>query len=147
VRRLAEHGIVTVTPIGRTRLVEANTALPWYRELRALLVQTVGPPALLASALSGGSGVDAAYIFGSWAARFNGSPGLFPRDIDLVVIGEPAMRVLNTSLRRVERALHVEINPVIVSRDEWDHATRDSFLGQIREGPLVPIPIEPVGGQ
>jgi predicted nucleotidyltransferase len=139
VRRLQEAGIVSVTPIGRTRLVEANTSLPWYRELRALLVQTIGPAALLADALREAGGIDEAFVFGSWAARFHGEPGSFPRDLDLLVIGSPDMDALNRAVRDVERRLHLDVNPVVVDAGEWSTASSDSFVGEVRTSPLVSL--------
>jgi DNA-binding transcriptional ArsR family regulator len=142
VRRLHEHGLLTISSVGRTKLVEANAALPWYRELRGLLAQTVGPPALLAGQLRNVSGIAAAYIFGSWAERFGGDPGPFPRDVDLVVIGAPNVDAINAACRVVERALRIDVNPLVVSTEEWRDAGGDEFLGQLRASPLVPIPLD-----
>jgi DNA-binding transcriptional ArsR family regulator len=139
--RLAEHGLVRTRQIGRMRMVSANWSLPWARELRAILVQTVGVLGLLSAALGEVPKVDAAWVFGSWAARYEGEPGPFPRDIDVLVIGEPDRARLNRALRTVEKDLRVEVNPVVASRAEWDAATRSSFLGQVRARSRVPVPM------
>jgi predicted nucleotidyltransferase len=141
VTRLAHHGLVVVQTQGRNRLVRANLEVPWYRELRSLLAQTIGPPALLADAISGMTGIDGAYIFGSWAARYVGEPGPFPRDIDLLIIGQPDLDQLYAACRTVERELHVDVNPTVVDQAEWEQPPKDSFLDQVTQGPLVRVPI------
>jgi predicted nucleotidyltransferase len=140
VSRLAGYSLVVVETQGRNRLVRANLDVPWYRELRSLLAQTIGPPALLADAINGISGIDAAYIFGSWAARYVGEPGPFPRDIDLLIIGQPDLDQLYAACRTVEGELHVDVNPTVVLQAEWEQPPKNSFLDQVKLGPLVRVP-------
>jgi DNA-binding transcriptional ArsR family regulator len=145
VARLARHGLVTVRVQGRNRLVQANRALPWYRELRNLVAQTIGPPALLAQALRPLPGIAEAFIFGSWAARYHGEPGAFPQDVDVLVVGSPIVEDVYRACREVEADLHVDVNPVVVSEDEWAAAAsaqQGDFLAQVHGGPLVAVPIE-----
>jgi DNA-binding transcriptional ArsR family regulator len=139
--RLAEHGLVRTRQLGRMRMVAPNWDLPWSRELRAILAQTVGVLGLLAAALAKVPQIEDAWVFGSWAARYQGEPGPFPRDIDVLVIGEPDRGRLNRSMRTVERELRVEVNPVVATSAEWDEAARTSFLGQVRAHPRVRISI------
>lgn len=142
VGRLAEHGLVTTRPLGRNTLVTANWDLPWAKELRSILVQTVGVLARLADALSDVDGIEDAFIFGSWAARYTGEPGPPPRDIDVVVVGNPPLRTVRRACRAVEQELRVDVNPVVVDRSQWDSATPEPFIAQIKSQPLVPIPLE-----
>jgi len=141
VDRLRQHSIVVRREVGRTRLVEANRDLPWSGDLAHLLARTIGPPALLGRELSKQSGIDTAYIFGSWASRFHGEPGPFPRDVDVVVIGSPNVDAVNRACRAAERELHLDVNPLVVAPDEWHDASATSFLGQLRAGPLVEVSI------
>ena len=92
VARLAAHGIVEVRALGRNTLVAPNWDLPWAQELRSILVQTIGVLGRVRDALAGLAGVEEAFIFGSWAARYRGEPGPAPRDIDLLVVGDVAVR-------------------------------------------------------
>jgi DNA-binding transcriptional ArsR family regulator len=94
VARLEEAGLLKSVQRGRLRLVEADDQLPYYNELRALLVKTMGPAALLKHELSGVPGIEEAFVYGSWAARYHGERGPAPRDIDVVVIGEPDLDAL-----------------------------------------------------
>ncbi|MCB0996324.1 MAG: winged helix-turn-helix transcriptional regulator, partial [Acidimicrobiales bacterium] len=92
VGRLAKHGIVVTRALGRNTLVAANWELPWAVELRSLLAKTIGVLGRVAEALAGIDGVAEAYVFGSWASRYVGAAGPFPRDVDLLVIGAAPLR-------------------------------------------------------
>jgi DNA-binding transcriptional ArsR family regulator len=138
VERLEVAGIVKSRPVGRSRLVSADWNLPWADHLAAILAQTIGVEARLVEALDEVAGVDAAYVFGSWAARTKGEPGQPPRDVDLLVVGDPDFGALTSALSRVERQANVEVNVVVKSADEWRRADT-GFLQTIRERPLVEL--------
>lgn len=140
--RLAEHGLVATRAIGRNTLVKANWQLPWAKELRALLMQTVGPLGQIANALGDVAGVEEAFVFGSWAAQYTGEPGLPPRDIDVLVIGDATLRDVRRACTKAERELRVEVNPVVVDRSRWTARKPEPFVTQIQRQPLVPIPLK-----
>jgi len=142
VARLAEHGIVVTRALGRNTLVSANWDLPWAGELRSILVQTVGVLGSLADALSRVSGISEAFVFGSWAARHGGEPSPAPRDIDVLVVGDASLRSVRQACRPVEAELRVEVNPVVVDVDRWAAPDPDPFVAQVRNQPLVPIPLD-----
>lgn len=141
VSRLAEHGLVVTRPLGRNTLVAANWALPWAKELRSILVQTVGVLGRLGAALAVLDGVEDAYVFGSWAARYKGEPGPAPRDIDVLVVGDVALRSVRRACAPVESELAVEINPVVIDGERWKARKADSFVAELRIRPLVAIPL------
>src|SRR5438128_5050737 len=64
--------LVRTSRVGNVRLATADTESPYFEDLRSLLLKAYGPATVLADALDGVSGVDAAYIFGSWARRYRG---------------------------------------------------------------------------
>ncbi|MDP9441819.1 MAG: MarR family transcriptional regulator [Actinomycetota bacterium] len=142
VARLAEHGLVVTSTLGRNTLVTANWDLPWANELRSILVQTVGVMGRLSGALSTVDGVEKAYIFGSWAARYEGEAGPPPRDIDVVVVGDAALRNVRRACRAIEDELRVEVNPVVIDRGRWEAKRAEPFIAQIKNQPHVPIPLE-----
>lgn len=142
VARLAEHGVVLTHSLGRNTLVTANWDLPWASELRSILVQTVGVLGQLGNALAKVDGVEEAYIFGSWAARYTGEPGPPPRDIDVAVIGNAALRTVRRACRAVEDDLRVEVNPVVIDRGSWEAKKAEPFIAQIKSQALVPIRLE-----
>lgn len=140
VARLAEHGLVKTRPLGRNTLVAANWDLPWARELHSILVQTVGVLGRLGDVLRNLDGVEEAFVFGSWAARFRGQAGPAPRDIDVLVIGVASLRDVRRACADVEAELRVEVNPVVVDQATWTGRDPDPFISQVRSGPFVPIP-------
>lgn len=139
VARLAEHGLVLTRTLGRNRLVSANWGLPWAKELRSILVQTVGILGRLAEALAEVAGIKEAFVFGSWAARYTGEAGPAPHDVDVLVIGEAALRSVRRACGQVEQDLRVEVNPVVISRDRWSAKKPEPFVAQLKNQPLVPI--------
>jgi predicted nucleotidyltransferase len=142
VARLASHGLVLTRSLGRNTLVTANWKLPWANELRSILVQTVGILGQLATALSGVKGVEAAFVFGSWAARYLGEPGPTPKDIDVLVVGEAPLRSVRHACSSVERDLRVDVNPIVVDHRRWSEAGPEPFISELKGRPLVPIPLD-----
>lgn len=127
VERLRENGIVVVSPgPGRSKMVSANWEMPWAGDLRRILVHTGGLVPALERALGGDPRIQAAYIFGSWARRYHGEPGHFPRDIDLVVVTAVSQFDLDVSWRTVAHDLGIELNPIYRTSD-FDPAT-DSLI-------------------
>lgn len=145
IARLVAHGIVTDRRVGRTRLVSANRALPWAGDLQAMLAKTVGVPALLAHALAGVKGIDEAWVFGSWAARYAGETGPPPADIDVLMVGSASLRAVRAACRTVEERIGREVNPVVLERAEWAGAA-DGFAATVRNGPRVAVPILTAAG-
>jgi DNA-binding transcriptional ArsR family regulator len=140
--RLASHGLVLTKTLGRNTLVSANWRLPWAKELRSILMQTVGILGRLGGALSGLKGVEAAFVFGSWAARYVGEPGPAPKDIDVLVMGDASLRSVRHACEVVERELRVDVNPIVVDRRRWCEAEPEPFIAEVKSRPLVRIPLE-----
>jgi DNA-binding transcriptional ArsR family regulator len=138
INRLEEAGLVRSERRGRLRLVDASTDLPYFRELQSILLKTVGPAAKLRAHLDGLPGIDAAYIFGSWAARYQGEPGRPPADIDLLVVGDPDLDQLYRACREAAKELGLSVNPVVRTAQEWEAAS-DGFLAELRARPLVRV--------
>jgi len=138
VDRLAQAGILAVRSLGRMRLVAANPDSPYFAELQGLLLKAAGPALLLSEALAEVRGIREAHIFGSWARRYHGEPGPAPADVDLVVVGDADPEAVETLSVEVGRRLGLEVNPVVLSEQEWDDAD-SGFLRQLHEGPLVQV--------
>ena len=119
-------------------MVEADEQLPYHHELRALLLKTIGPAALLTHELSSVPDIDEVFVYGSWAARYQGQPGPTPRDIDLLVIGAPDLDGLYAACRRVEKEVRLDVNPIVRSAAEWQRRGT-GFLTDLRKGPLVTV--------
>lgn len=143
VEKLAGSGILADRRAGRSHLVRARTDTPLYRPLSDLMAATFGPVPLIADALEGLEGVQQAYIYGSWAARYNGEPGLPPADVDVLVVGDPDPDLLFDLAEETSRRLHREVNIHRVSGEAWETRTDDPFLTSVHERPLVRLNLEP----
>lgn len=141
VNRFTAAGLVTDARRGNTRLVRAATDNRLYRPLTEVMALTFGPIPVLREALADLAGVEEAFIYGSWAARFRGMAGRVPHDIDVLVIGSATHSEVSNALFDAERLLRREVNPYLVSRAEWE-ADTSSFKATVLSRPVVPL-IEP----
>jgi predicted nucleotidyltransferase len=138
--RLVTAGLVRETRRGTLRLLRAETSGPVSRPLTDLLAVTYGPMPVLADLLSAVPGVEEAYIYGSWAARYLGEPGPVPHDVDVLVIGAADEDDLYDKAREAENRLGREVNISAVNRQYWEAPDpADSFMRHVRERPLVKL--------
>jgi predicted nucleotidyltransferase len=136
--RLVTAGLVREARRGQARLIRAETDGPVSRPLTDLLAVTYGPQPVLADLLSGLAGVEQAYIYGSWAARYLGEPGPVPHDVDVLVVGTANEDDLYDLARQAESHLAREVNISAVSSQYWETADpADSFMRHVKERPLV----------
>ncbi|MEU3919227.1 ArsR family transcriptional regulator [Streptomyces sp. NPDC029004] len=143
VERLTGGGILADRRVGRSRLVKARTDTPLYRPLSDLMSVSFGPLPVLTDALAGLEGVHRAYIYGSWAARYNGEPGPPHADVDVLVVGDPDADALFDLAEEASRRLRREVNVHRVSIEGWEAArTDDPFLTSVRERPLVQLNLD-----
>jgi DNA-binding transcriptional ArsR family regulator len=138
VARLEEGGLVTTTRRGNTRLVRAVTDSVVYKPLADLLAVTFGPVPLLRAALEEVPGIERAFIYGSWAARYAQRGGPVPNDIDLLVIGKPDRRRLADAVDAVEGVLRREVNVRRVTPDAWER-DEGSFKQTVLSRPVVDV--------
>jgi hypothetical protein len=136
VDRLERHGLVTSQRFAQARIVRPNELSPYLGDLRSLVLKAYGPTAVLSELLASLEGIEAAYIFGSWAARLAGNVGPPPDDIDLLVVGHPDSVGLDAALQEAEALVAREVQPTVVSPSEWKSAD-SPLLRTIKERPLV----------
>jgi len=136
--RLESADLIAATQIGRSRLVKVNTQHPYYPELASLILKAAGPAYEIGRRLRKIRGLEAAYIYGSWARRYLGEPGHHPRDVDVLVIGNPDPDEVDEACIRVGRKIGLEINPVIATPEEW-RSRASGFLKQLHKAPLLAL--------
>ncbi|SEC72843.1 Uncharacterised protein (plasmid) [Tsukamurella tyrosinosolvens] len=137
--RLEEAGLLTSRRVGRTRLFRANTQHPAARPLTELLTVTFGPAQVVAEEFAE-LGADRILIFGSWARRVAGERGHFPNDVDVLVIGDYALR--SAAYRAADAAqsrLGFEVNTSHRTLEEWETAPYDPLVADIRERPFTQV--------
>jgi len=136
--RLERAGLIRSERVGRNRILHPDEDSPYYRNLYGLLLIAFGPATLVGPALAQVEGIERAFIFGSWAARYAGEPGFDPADIDVIAIGQPSQLAVARAERELIEKLGREVNVTIVSPEEWE-AADSGFLQQVRERPVVPL--------
>jgi hypothetical protein len=104
IARAEQAGVVSSRRPGNVRLVEAGDS-PLTTPLTELLLRSFGPRQVLAEELEGVEGIESAYLFGSWAARYAGEAGRPPADLDILVIGVPDRDELDDAAQRAEGRL------------------------------------------
>ena len=139
IERAEAAGLITSRKVGNTRLVQASTDSPYYAGLADVLVKAFGPPHVIASAIADVGGIEASYIYGSWAARFSGTDGDRPvGDIDLMVLGSPdrdeLYAALSSAEERLGRPIQVTIRPA-----DWLSTGTGNFHATVTQRPLVPV--------
>jgi hypothetical protein len=140
VRRLESADLVKVRMIGRSKLVRANAASPYFEPLARLALMSFGPPYVLREEFEALGNVERLFIYGSWAARYAGEQGSAPHDVDVLLIGEPDRDAVYEATRRAEERLGREVNVTIRDAKQWKTA-EDGFTRQLRSSPLVEIPL------
>lgn len=122
---LLEAGMVKEQAAGRRKLYSPNHHHPAYQPVKQILALTYGPAVVLASELSRYPEVQKIAIFGSWARRILGTPGPFPRDLDVLIIGDGQLPdEIHDALDRAEDQLGQEVNPIQLTQHEWETPTR-----------------------
>ncbi|MGN9845579.1 hypothetical protein ACTMTI_46415 [Nonomuraea sp. H19] len=137
--RLVAAGLLIERRRGNLRLLRANTDTIMAKPLTDLLAVTYGPAAVLEPLLRDIPGIEEAYIYGSWAARFANHPGPPPKDVDVLVIGTADDDDLYTAARTAERALGREVNIHRISSASWRQDGPDPFVASVRGKPLYPL--------
>ena len=136
--RLERAGLVRSERVGRSRVLHPNENSPYYPELSGLLLKAFGPATILGPALARVDGIEHAYLFGSWAARYQGEPGPPPADIDLLLIGTPEWGAVARVARELTSLLGREVNPTILSPDQW-RDDEDGFVRQVTREPRIEL--------
>ncbi|MET4589312.1 nucleotidyltransferase domain-containing protein [Arthrobacter sp. 754] len=141
INRLLQGGIVRERKLGRNRMISANRAHPLFHPLVQMLEYSYGPLVVLPEILSGISGVEKAYIYGSWAARHEGVEGTDPADIDVLVVGTPNRLAIADAAEAASRRLGREVNIRTISAESWKDDS-EYFIRSIKERPILELDVE-----
>lgn len=133
--KLEEAELIRSRADGNRKLFQANKEHPVYAELHGIVVKTAGVCAVLADSLGGLEGVELAFVFGSWARGEAGAGS----DIDLMVIGQTGLRALAPRLRPAVGQCGREINPHVLTPEEWTKRLRvgDAFVADVAKQPKL----------
>jgi DNA-binding transcriptional ArsR family regulator len=141
IERAEQAGLVVSRRLGNLRLVRANPDSPYYAGLADVLLKAFGPPAAIGAELQGVAGIEDAFIFGSWAARYHEQQGPRPvGDIDLLVLGDPDRDSLYEATARAAARLGREVQVTIRKRG-WLTTGTGTFHDTVTSRPLVAVPL------
>ena len=138
VDRLVEAEYLLERRVGRSRLVCANKDHPLYSHFSAIFIHSHGPLAVIPNMLKEVSGLESAFIFGSWASRYRGTAGPSPQDVDVLLIGEPKLSAVSKFSTKASDLLLREVNPVVVSAQDWNNQST-AFLKTLAKSELVNV--------
>jgi len=133
-KNLVSLGILNEEKKGKVTLVSANRKLPYFAELKSLLIRTVGLGNLVKKALSELEEIRYALIYGSFASGEESEKS----DVDLLVIGNVNEEKLLSTTSQIEKEVGREVNYILWSEEEFIKRveTRHHLLNEIATRPL-----------
>jgi len=128
VRRLEELGIIEKSIQGNRIYYKVNKNCPIFKELKNILLKSVGIAQVLKGNLKNHN-IQVAFIYGSYARNREN----LLSDIDLIVIGKISSRELSRLLSKPRKELMREINYVVFSPKEFKERVKqkDHFLNSV----------------
>jgi len=127
-------GVIRREDTARPYRFSAATDDAAYASLADLLRRAVGVENELRSVLDRPD-VTAAIIYGSWASGARRPAS----DIDILVIGDAALRELRRLLRPIEKETGRRIDLTLMRPEEFRQARDSSFARKLTQSPTVPL--------
>jgi DNA-binding transcriptional ArsR family regulator len=136
VRRLEAVGLVTVRPVGNMQLVKANQEHILFSALTEIVLYSFGPLEVLRNLLLDFEDLDGAWIYGSWAQRYEGVPGVDPGDIDVLLVGDfDRSKAFDLSLKATNM-IGKEVSVHNLSAADWN-GQESGFVKTVRSRAMV----------
>jgi len=134
--KLVRLGLITVRRDGNRTYYEANHQHPICEDLHRIVLKTVGLVDILKAALHT-PGIRSAFVFGSVAQ----GTATAQSDIDLMVIGSIGLRKLTPLLAGIGNQVGREINPHVLSPDEFAQRLRrkEHFITTVMRTPRLMV--------
>ena len=135
--RLEHEGLFRSELHGNQKYFSLNRKYPLFKEVFAILQQTIGVIPTLSNALKKVPGIDAAYLYGSFAKGDADAAS----DIDVLIVGVPAATELAVAVNRLEKLLRREVNYTVITARELKRklAKDDPFLTDIWNGKHIEL--------
>ncbi|MDD5696539.1 MAG: nucleotidyltransferase domain-containing protein [Candidatus Pacebacteria bacterium] len=138
-KELEEEGVLISEKQGQEKYFYLNKTYPLLKELKSIYESKHGLPEKIKEALSGLKGLEAAYIFGSYAKSKFKKEKVFDSesDIDLLLIGSHDALRAKKLVFPLQGVLKREINIIDFSSKEFEKKNKegDNFIKNIfKEG-------------
>ena len=118
---LLSLGILKEERKGKINLLSVNKNLPYYPELKGIMMKTTGLAGVTADSLHTIYGIKYALIYGSLAnGEETGSS-----DVDLLIIGDTDEEKILDAVTKVEKTTAREINYILWSENEFYDRVRE----------------------
>lgn len=111
--RLEEAGIIAAVRDGNKKLFRVNRDYPLYKEVRSLLMKTVGIEQVLEKVIGRLGKLQKVYLTGSLAKGLDGPT------IDLYIVGEVDRKYLNDLTGKAEKITGKKIRMAVFTPEEW----------------------------
>ncbi len=138
IRRLEAVGFLIVRASGNMQLVTVNPNHRLFDALSQIVLYSFGPFEILKGLVEQLPGVDEAWIYGSWAHRYEGGEGEDPGDIDVLLVGDfdrsKAFEIGLTASYQIGK--EVAVNNL--SAAEWNQQ-ESGFVKTVRSRPMVSL--------
>jgi predicted nucleotidyltransferase len=134
-KNLAALGVVKEEKRGKVTLVSVNKKLPYFAELKGLVMKTAGLASLVGDALSKLQDVRYALIYGSFASGEEAESS----DVDVLIVGDVGEERILKAVGDIERKTGREINYILWSDREFRKRVKSKhhLLADIARKPVI----------
>jgi predicted nucleotidyltransferase len=131
--RLERFGILQSDASSRIKYYSLSPRLPILQELRSIILKTIGAGDAIRQALPNSAKIDAAFIYGSFAAGEMDANS----DLDLMIIGDVELSKLAPVISKLEKQLGRAVNYTMFTREEWHQrqSAHDPFIANVLTSP------------
>ncbi len=135
VNNLVSLGILTQEKRGKITLISADKKLPYFTELKNMIMKTAGLGDLMKSALSTLNGIQYALIYGSFASAEESESS----DVDVLVVGDLDEEDVLKAVGQLEKDVGREINYIFWSAGEFSKRikSRHHLVTEIVRKPII----------
>jgi len=135
VKNLVSLGVINEEKRGKVTLVSVNKSLPFFAELKSLMVKTVGLSDLLRTGLSELKQIRYALVYGSFASGEESASS----DVDLLIVGDVDEERLLKVVGGIEKEVGREINYILWSEKEFMERVKSKhhLLRDIASKPVI----------
>jgi predicted nucleotidyltransferase len=135
-KELAGEGILKCRESANACYYSLNPRYPLLKEYKGIVLKTIGLEQQLRDALSGVSGIEQAFLFGSYAKGTMDASS----DIDLLVVGEHGTLPLQRAIAGIQKGTDREINVISMgSREYKEKFRKDPFLKSLADKKKVQL--------
>jgi predicted nucleotidyltransferase len=135
IENLKQLGLIKSEKKGKITLLWVNKELPYYKDLRSLIMKTTGISYTIQEQLRKLSKIDYLLIFGSTASGVDTPES----DIDLMIIGDIPELELIEAVNETEKNVERELNYILWTRDEFEKKIKEKnhLLIDVAENPII----------